>query len=451
LELKRQLGLFTAVLIIIADVIGTGIFVTSGGTLEMTGNAMAVLILWAIGGLVMITGSLCYAELASIWPDDGAEYIYLKNIFGPLPSFLTGWISLIVGFSASAAMSAIALLIYLNKFFTSGLVSDPLVQKFIAASLILFFSIMHIVGVKKGSILQNILTILKLLIVFSLICAGFYLVDWSNSERLVTQHAIQGELSFSKYGLILLIIMFSYSGWNGANYIAGEIKEPGKNLPRAIFIATVAITIIYILLNIVFLMATPGKELMGNRALGFITAKNLFANSTLPFDMASFFTLCISLILLSSISVQMMVGPRVTYAMAKNKMIFQTLSRVSDKYKTPDLAIIVQMCLAIFYVFLGSKNLDKFMQYMGFSLSIFPLLSIIGLVYIRYMKPEIRGEFRVPFFPVVPIIYIVLTIFMMIGALVIWTKTSLFATAVVLIGIPIFYFWKWYVKKYYSE
>ena len=190
---------------------------------------------------------------------------------------------------------------------------------------------------------------------------------------------------------------------------------------------------------------------MGSRALGFVTAKNLFANSNLPFDMASFFTLCISIILLSSVSVQMMVGPRVTNVMAKNKMIFKSLGRVNDKYKTPDLAIIVQMCLAIFYVFLGSKNLDKFMQYMGFSLSIFPLLSIIGLVYIRYKKPEIKGEFRVPLFPVIPIIYIVLTIFMMLGALISWFWPSLFAIGVVLIGVPIFYFWKWYVNKYSGD
>ena len=442
MELKREIGLATAILIIIADVIGTGIFMTTGNVLGMTQSASVVLTLWGLGGLVALTGSLCYAELATMWPDDGGEYIYLQKIYGKLPAFLTGWVSLVVGFSASAAISAILFTIYLNQFFQSPFLSDPWTQKFISSGVIVFFGIFHIVGVKKGSLVQNGLTVLKLLIVFSLIVFGFFMADWGSSGRLTAEYVSKEPVSVLQYGSALLVIMYAYSGWNGATYIAGEIKNPEKNLPRAMFIGILSIGIIYLLLNVIFLIATPGKELMGKEAVGAITAKNLFGAGFSPV-----FTLGIAIVLLSSVSVQIMVGPRVYYAMAKDKMIFSSLQRINKKFNTPDLAILIQMAITIIYVFIGIKNVVSLLIYLGFALGFFPLMSVIGLMILRKKSPQTKRPFKVPFFPVIPLIYIVLTIGMMVTSLITSTKTSLFALLVVFVGISVFTLWQRFVKE----
>ncbi len=441
MELKRQLGLATATLIIIADVIGTGIFVTTGSVLGMTGNAFIVLLLWGAGGLVAITGALCYAELATMWPDDGGEYIYLKKTYGMLPSFLTGWISLVVGFTASVAIASLTLVWYLSEFCQVAFLADPWNQKFLAAGLILLFGIIHIIGVKQGSFLQNGLTVLKLVIVFSFIVFGFSFADWSQSDRLFAVYGKEGGKTITDYGLVLLIIMFAYSGWNGASYIAGEIKKPEKNLPRAMFLGTLTITVLYILLNIVYIISTPGKDLVGKQAVGAIASANLFGTAG-----ASLITLGIALILLSAVSVQMMIGPRVYYAMAKDRMIFHSLERVNQKFMTPDLAIIIQTCIAVSYVFIGKNNIEALLVYMGFSLNIFPLMAVIGLMIMRKREPDMERPFRVPLYPVVPLVYIVLTFSMMVAALVNWTGTSLFACGIVGVGILVYFVWRIILK-----
>jgi len=442
-ELKRQIGLGTAILIIIADVIGTGIFMTTGQVLEMTGNALSVIILFGIGGLMAVTGSLCYAELSTMWPDDGGEYIYLKKIWGLLPSFLTGWISLFVGFSLAAAMSAITAVNYINKLLPTGMFIGDWYAKLFAASIVLFFSIVHLVGVQKGSFVQNILTILKLLIVFLFISIGFYFIDWEQSSRLIMSYDHSGQKSITEYGAALIIIMYAYSGWNGTTYIAGEIKNPEKNLPRALFCAAVLIALIYITMNVIFVMSSTGYEIItdGKYTIGNLAAKNLFGDTISPFFNAS-----IVLILLSSVSVQMMIGPRVCYAMAKDKIIFHSLGGISKKHQTPYTAIILQAIISVFYTFIGFDAILKMLIYMGFSLNIFPFIAVMGMVFWRYKNPEINRPFKVPLFPVVPIIYLALSCCIMITTLITKTVPALFAVAIITIGIGVFYAWQQFVK-----
>lgn len=448
--LKRQLGFYTGVFIIVADMIGTGIFMTTGNILSMTGGAMIVLLLWGTGGIVAITGSLCYAELATMWPDVGGEYVYLKKTFGMLPAFLTGWISLVVGFSAPVATSSLLVVQYINRFMHSiadGAANAPLpldclwTQKGIAAGIIVFFSLMHIIGVKKGGYFQNVLTVLKILLVVSFIVFGFIMADWGNAGRLTADYhdTLKGVGSIPVLGLALLIVMFAYSGWNGAVYIAGEIKEPKRNLPRILLCGTLLTTVFYILLNMVFLLAAPGKEIMGRDEIGAIAGQNLFGPG-----ISGFFTLGIAFILLSAVSVQMMVGPRVYYAMAGDNMMFGFLSRLHPRYETPAYAILIQMGMALFYVFTGSAM--TLVIYMGFALNIFPVMTVIGLIYLRIRRPDIERPYRVPLYPLVPLVYLTLSLVMMVAALMNWTTTSFFAIGVVVLGIPVFYLWRKLVK-----
>jgi basic amino acid/polyamine antiporter, APA family len=435
-ELKRNIGLVTAVLIIIADVIGTGIFMTTGEVLGMTGSAVSVLVLFGVGGVVALTGSLCYAELATMWPEDGGEYIYLKRMFGPLPSFLTGWVSLIIGFSLAASMSAITAVNYLNKLFPGGLVGGDWAPKFVAAGIIVFFSAVHIMGVQKGGALQNILTVVKLLVVFLFIAAGFWLADWTQAGRLTASYDAGPGSPLLKWGSALIIIMYAYSGWNSTTYITGEIKDPEKNLPRALFLGAVLVTVIYLAMNVLYIISSPGDAIItdGKYTIGALAAGNLFGPNVAPL-----FDACIVVILLSSVSVQMMIGPRVNYAMAKDRAIFSSLERISPRYQTPDLAIIVQMAIAVFYVFIGFDAILKLLIYMGFALSVFPLLTVIGMVYMRIKHPELPRPFKLPLFPLIPAVYILLTIGIIVTTLIEKTVPALFAVGAVAVGAVIFY------------
>lgn len=449
MELKRQIGLITGILIIVADMIGTGIFMTTGNILGMTGNALTVLILWGIGGIVAVSGSLCYAELASMWPEVGGEYYYLKKMFGFLPAFLTGWISLVVGFSAPVATSSLLLVQYVHKFcqavpgIYTGMLDGIWAQKVTAALIILFFGMLHIVGVKRGSYVQNFLTVLKIMIVLLLIVLGLSMADWNFASRLTARYSGAegaGGINIPVTGLALLIIMFAYSGWNGASYIAGEMKDPHKNMPRALLAGTLITAALYILLNVVYLISSPGESLMGKDEVGAIAAQNLFGPGV-----GGIFSLCIAIVLLSAVSVQMMVGPRVYYAMAKDRLIFSSLKRISPRFETPSLAIAIQMALAMLYVFTGSAM--TLVIYMGFALNIFPVFTVIGLMRMRRKNPDLARPYRVPLYPVVPLVYITMSVVMMAAALMNWTTTSLFAIGVVVAGVPVYYVWRWISSK----
>ncbi len=447
MELKRQLGLFTGVMVIIADMIGTGIFMTTGNILGITQSALIVLMLWIVGGVVALCGALSYSELATMWPDAGGEYVYLKKIFGNLPAFLTGWVSLLVGFTAPVATSSMLLVQYLNTFFANINVTsittytgDVFWQKTIACIIIVLFALTHIIGVRKGSNIQNILTVIKIGIVLALIIAGFYVLDSSGISRLYASYGTVEIKSIPYVGLSLLIVMFAYTGWNGASYIAGEIKNPGKNLPKIMFWGVSITTVLYILLNIVFLMSTDASVIMGKDEIGAIAAKALFGPVA-----SNFFSITIAIILLSSVSAQMMLGPRVYYAMAKNRMIFHSLAKISERYGTPVYAILLQMILAIIYVYSGSAM--TLVIYMGFALNIFPVLAVIGLIVARKKYPDLNRPYTTPLYPFIPLTYIVLSIIMMIAALCCWTMTSAFAIGVLLLGIPVYYLWQRKIEK----
>ena len=224
-------------------------------------------------------------NLSTMWPDDGGEYIYLNKIYGLLPSFLTGWISLLIGFSLAAAMSAITAVNYINKLSSNEVLIGDWYSKLLAAGIVLLFGIVHLVGVQKGSFVQNILTVLKLLIVFLFISIGFYFIDWEQSNRLIMSYDSPGQKSILEYGAALIIIMYAYSGWNGTTYIAGEIKNPEKNLPRALFFAAVLITLIYVAINVVFIMSSTGHEIItdGKYTIGNLAAKKLLGIISLHF------------------------------------------------------------------------------------------------------------------------------------------------------------------------
>lgn len=457
MKLKRNLGLTTAVLVVVASMIGSGILGSTGLAQENVGNAAGVMLLWVFCGLVALAGALCYAELAVAMPHAGGEYIYLKNIFGALPSFLSGWVSFIVGFSAPVAAACLLSGDYALKILPpdgalSAWLADHIVlfsfdapapytaltlshKKVYACGLVLLFSAIHILGSRSGGIFQSILTSIKLALIFTFTGAGLY-VGLSGGGIPLSETFQDVSLDFSGLGVGFMFVFFAFCGFNGATYLAEEIKDPDRNLPRALLYGTVLVTCLYILINIVYYMAIPVDQLAGETAVASVAAGNLFG----PW-VKTFYNYVFAFMLFSSISAMTMIGPRVYFAMARDNLFFKMAARISPTFQTPMMAILLQAVLAMLYILTGTyESISFFMQY---ALSIFPVLTVLGLFLLRKNNPELKSKYRTPFFPALPLFFAFFSVAMMFLAYREWTETSQIAIGAVLLGVPIYFVWVW--------
>jgi APA family basic amino acid/polyamine antiporter len=427
--LPRRLGLGTATSVVVANMIGTGIFTTSGLMLAHTESGWLVLLAWLLGGLVALAGALSYAELATMMPHAGGEYVYLREIYGPLPAFLTGWTSFFVGFSAPVAASAVACAKYLAA---AGVLPETWVaEKSTAAGIVLALSAVHYCGLRLGARVQNFLTGLKLFLLFGLIAAGFAIGrggwDFLGAASSFWDAGRPGQL-----GVTLLLAMFAYSGWNAAGYIAGEIEQPARNLPRSLLLGTLIVTLIYLLMNLLLFFAALPAQLRGIVPVGEVAAVQLFGTGA-----ATMISTLIALALLSSLSAYVLIGPRVYYAMAKDGLFFRFAARVHPRFQTPGLSILAQAVCALAMILTGT--FEQLLIYIGFSLGIFPLLAVAGVFVLRRRQPQRERPYRVWGYPLVPLFFLVVMVAVLIVGFVNSPKPSLIALATVAAGVPAYW------------
>lgn len=410
--------------------IGTGIFTTTGLMLASLQSGWLVMLCWLLGGLVALCGALSYAELAVAMPEAGAEYAYLREIYGPLPAFLSGWISFLVGFSASIAASAVACAEYLSA--SGFLPGDSIARKSAAAGIVLALTFIHYCGVRVGGQVQNVLTGLNVILLGALVAWGFLAGqgDWRflNSSSSFWAPGRSGQL-----GVSLLWVMFAYSGWNASAYLAEEVEQPERALPRSLFRGTVIVTALYLLLNLLLFYAAPPESLAGVIAVGKVGSERLFGA-----EAAKWLSALVSLVLLSALSAYVFIGPRVYYAMARDGLFFRSAMRVHPRFKTPGLSILAQgFCAAVIIV---SGTFEELLTYAGFALGIFPCLAVAGLFRLRRSKRGRERPYSVPGYPLVPAFYLAATSCILIVALANRPGPSLAALASVAAGIPIYFF-----------
>jgi APA family basic amino acid/polyamine antiporter len=427
--LPRRLGLGTATSVVVANMIGTGIFTTTGLMLAHTESGWLVLLAWLLGGLVAVCGALSYAELATMMPHAGGEYIYLREIYGPLPAFLTGWTSFFVGFSAPVAASAVACVKYLAA---AGVLQETwLAEKSTAAGIVLALSAVHYCGLRLGARVQNFLTGLKLVLLFGLIAAGFAF-GRGGWDFLGAASSFWAAGHPSQLGVTLLLAMFAYSGWNAAGYIAGEIEQPARNLPRSLLLGTLIVTLIYLLMNLLLFFAALPAQLRGIIPVGEVAAVQLFGPGA-----ATMISTLIALALLSSLSAYVLIGPRVYYAMAKDGLFFRFAARVHPRFQTPGLSILAQAACALVMILTGT--FEQLLVYIGFSLGIFPLLAVAGVFVLRRRQPRRERPYRVWGYPLVPLFFLFVMVAVLIVGFVNSTKPSLIALATVAAGVPAYW------------
>ena len=442
-KLKRQIGLFTVTSIVVANIIGSGIFTTTGYIMVYLRNPLLMLILWVVGGIIAFFGALSFGELGATYPRAGGEYFFITRQFHPLPGFLSGWSSLIVGFSAPIAASAIGSAEYFslvwpglyNSLLPSFGIEPALFKKLVAVFIILLFTLIHSRGLVFGSRFQNTLTVLKVLLIIAIIFAGLVFGKGSFDNLY---HPKSFSFSFSGWksiGLSLMFIMFAYSGWNSATYIGSEIKFPKKNIPRSLLISTGIVTVLYILLNLFFVYAIPVNEMQGVPEIGGLAAKKALGETA-----QTVISLFIGFALFSSLSAFIILGPRVYYSMAKQGYFFPFAARVHSKFKVPVFAIILQSAISIVLVLSGT--FEQILVYMGFSLGIFPVLAVFGVFKLRKNR---RSKVKLWGYPFVQIIFIVFGILMLTFAYFERPVESSIAILTVLSGVPVYF---WFRKKY---
>ncbi len=432
----RQIGWLTATSIVIANMIGAGIFTTSGLIAGNLPNPSWVLLLWIFGGMVAIAGAMCYAELATRMPEDGGEYLYLKRLYHPSLGFLSGWTSFFVGFSAPIAASALGFAEYIipDKGLTvSGeIIMDPFwIKKVLALSVIVLFTVVHYLGHKWGSRVQNFLTAIKILIVFGLATVGMILGKGDFSNLQFQSGEAYGGLAI---GTAMMLVMFSYSGWNASSYIAGEMKNPRKSLPLSLLLGTGIVIAVYIAVNLFIFRSLPFSEVEG----------------TIPiFEKASIAAfgewfgrilgILSAIALLASLSAFIMIGPRIYYAMALDKLFFPFAAKVHRRFGVPGRSILIQGSIALILVLIGS--FEQIVIYVEFALLIFPFFAVAGMFIARKKKIGESMAVRVKGYPFVPLFFLLCSLLIMIIAYINRPLESSAAVITVLIGIPIYYIW----------
>ena len=433
-ELQRGFGLSTSTYVVIASMVGTGILVSPGYMMASLQNYPVIFGLWALGGLLALCGALCVAELAAALPRAGGEYVYLREAYGRMPAFLSGWTSFFVGFSAPLAVAGYIAALYLLTPF--GLAEDktgPII-KVTAAAIILVITLPNLVGHRQSAWTQNFTTLLKLGLFVVLVVLAFLYGDGRLAH--IAQGQPIGKVQLGTAATQLFYVMFAYSGWNAASYLAGEVKNPARTLPRSLLLGAGLVVVLYLALNLVFAYAVPLADVGFDNAeqVPQLAVQNLFGPKV-----SSVFSVLLGLTFLATVSAFVITGPRVYYAMAKDGLFPSAAAYVSPKGRVPIYAMLAQSACAVIILFVTDfQNLYK---YAAVGLSVFAML-FIGAVYVlRWRRPDMERPFRVPGYPVVPAIFMAVILFMTVFAFKEWRIPSICSLGSILAGIPVYFVW----------
>jgi APA family basic amino acid/polyamine antiporter len=439
-NLQRKLGLFPATNIVVANMIGAGIFTTSGLLLAGLNDPLLMLALWVIGGIIALCGALSYGELGAAMPGAGGEYLFLSRLYHPIFGFLSGWVSFMVGFSAPIAASAMgfseyfcrALPVIPSWFESSGIMDPAATKTFLSVSVILIFTFIHYRGIKSGALIQNILTILKVALIVFLLLAGFLSGKGDISNFSPGGEISSGFAGWKTIGLSLMWIMFAYSGWNASTYLGAEIKNPSKILPRSLIYGTGIVIFLYLSINILYVYGIKPQEMKGVISVGGLAMGNLFGQSA-----DTLFSLLIAFALFSSLSAFIIIGPRVYYSMAKDGLFFKSVARIHPKFQVPSNSIVLQCLIAIILTLSGT--FEQVLTYMGFALGIFPILTVLGVIKLR---KDNTSALRMAGYPYTQILYATTGVLILVLSFLERPTESAIATFTVMIGIPAYYIFK---------
>ncbi|MFO0698598.1 MAG: amino acid permease [Nitrospira sp.] len=432
--LPRRIGWFTAACVLVGNVIGTGIFTTTGFMARDLGHPGLILSIWLVGGLIALAGALAYSELGAAFPVAGGEYVYLRHAYGPFIGFLSGWTSFTIGFSAAIAAGAMSFAAYFTQLFPLD-EARGLPTTAIALALLWVITTFHLLGGEAGGLLQRALTLLNMGAILALITAGL-LVGEGNWAHL-SSSAAQATPSVGLSLVSLIFALYAYSGWNAAVYLAGEVTEPARTIPQALISGTLFVTLLYLLLNAFYFYALPVTDLAKPPLL---PVAGKAAVALLGSDTAWFVTLILCLSIAGGTSAMVWAGPRVYYAMARDGLIPSYFCKASGAQGTPIHAILLQSLWAS--VLILSGGFERLLIYSGTVLTVFSALAVGAVLILRHTEPDLPRPYRTPLYPFVPMFFILMSIVIVSNALYERPLEGFMGIATVFAGTPLYLFWR---------
>lgn len=427
--LRRQLGLGAAISLVIGEVIGVGIFLTPAQMARSVGSPFWLLVIWLTMGAMAFAGALCYGELAARHPEAGGGYVYLREAYGPATAFLYGWKCLLVLDPGLTAALAMGLAGYVGAVATlsAGAV------KVVAVGAIVLMAAANILGLRFSARIIATLTVTKLGLLGLIIAAGFLSGSgsWDHFVPLVEQRSGSAPLMAALAGG-MISAFFSFAGWWDAAKLAGEVKEPGKVLPRALGVGVMVVTVVYILTSAVFLYLVPLEQVTSGEAFAAQAGQAIFGAAG-----ARVFSGIVIVSVLTSLAVYLMVAPRVYYAMARDGLFFQGVAQVHPRFGTPARAILIQAVLASVLVAVGS--FDQVVAYLIFMTVLFVAITVAA-VFILRRRPAAPGTYRTTGYPFTPVLFLVLVAVLLYLLASNNPKEAALGAGVVALGWPVYWF-----------
>jgi APA family basic amino acid/polyamine antiporter len=432
--MKTKFSLYTATALVIANMVGTGVFTSLGFQVVGLTSGLSLILLWVLGGMIALFGALTYSEAGVMYPRCGGEYHYLTKMYHPAIGFLAGWISFLVGFAAPVAAASIALGNYLRSAldlpeFLSGSLSFLRTASLFAIAVIVVLSALHATNKMVGARFQNVITLFKVLVIFGMVGLGLVVGKSTHLSFALTKGAVHDILT-PAFAISMFFVTFSYSGWNAAAYVAGEIDRPSKNLPISLITGTLFVIAMYVLLNFVFLYTVPTAELKGQLEVGFIFATKVFGTQS-----GRIMGGIIAFLLLSSISAMVIAGPRISKVIGEDYHLFRWMGKNSRR-DIPAIAIITQGALSIFYVI--TSTFEQVIIFIGFTLNLFTFLTVLGVMIVRKKHPELPRPYKTLGYPLVPVLFLLINVWILVYGLLYRPKESLAGISITAVGLLVY-------------
>jgi basic amino acid/polyamine antiporter, APA family len=394
----KTISPLTATCIVVANMIGTGIFTSLGFQVGDLPTGFAIMAVWAVGGLCALCGALSYAELGAALPRSGGEYNFLREIYHPSIGFLAGWISATVGFAAPVAIAAMAFGTYFTEVVPG---TNPLI---LSLAVVTICTLVLLRDLRLGSAFQNGSTILKVALILVIIGAGL----WVKQTQPVSLLPAKGDgtlILSAPFAVSLYWVMYAYSGWNASTYIVGEVRNPSRTIPLSVGLGTVLVMLLYLATNAVFLRTTPAAEMIGKQQVAVIAGAHIFGASG-----AKVMALFICLGLISTVSAMMWIGPRITAAMGEDLGILAPLARRNAR-GIPVAAILMQFAIVV--LLLLTATFQTAVNYIQFSLTLCSTLTVLGVFVLRWRRPDLPRPYRTWGYPVTPAIFLLVSVWML--------------------------------------
>jgi len=421
----RHISVWTASAFVISSMIGTGVFTSLGFQLVDIQSIFPLLMLWVIGGVIALFGAISYSELAAALPRSGGEYHLLSRVIHPAVGFAGGFVSATVGFSAPAVLAAMALGKYLSAVFIE---LDPTM---IAFFVIIFFTLLHSFSIKYGTIIQDTTTAIKIGLIIIFIIAGFSISD----PQQINIFPIAGDMSLilsSGFAVSLVWVSYAYTGWNSTVYIAGEVKNPQKNIHKSLLISTGFVMILYVLLNFIFLYSTPISQMIGEVEVGYISGMKIFGSMG-----ANIIGIGIAILLLSTVSSYIFIGPRITQVMGEDHSFLKFLA-IKNNNDIPINGFILQFIISMLFIY--SSSFEQVLLYAGITFIISTTATVVGVFILRKREPNLNRPYKAWGHPWTSGIFILLNIWILFYTFLEQPLESIIGLSIVLTSLGIYFF-----------